>query len=151
MFTPGRNLSFVMFVVKDFLSEYICEDTWIFTTQSSAAAAVVNVLTETQLKRHARLHTEERPYGCDVCKSRFIQRNHLENHMRFHSGEKLFACRVCGRSFSLRGDLKRHMRVHTGEKPFVCSVCGQRFSRPAYLKKHMDVHTLAFKSFSDYS
>ncbi|XP_030610152.1 zinc finger protein 271-like isoform X1 [Archocentrus centrarchus] len=86
-------------------------------------------------------HTEEKPFGCDICAQRFNQNAHLKTHMRIHTGEKPFCCSICEKIFRHQYNLNRHMRVHTGEKPFSCGVCGQKFNRNTNLKTHMRIHT----------
>lgn len=39
--------------------------------------------------------TGEKPFACDMCDMRFIQRYHLERHKRVHSGEKPYQCERC--------------------------------------------------------
>ena len=48
--------------------------------------------------------------------------------MRIHTNEKPYECDVCEKRFSESGDLKRHMRIHTKEKPYECDVCEKRFT-----------------------
>ncbi|XP_061114204.1 zinc finger protein 271-like isoform X3 [Conger conger] len=53
----------------------------------------------------------EKPFGCDVCDMRFIQRYHLERHKRVHSGEKPYQCERCQQPFSRTDRLLRHRRM----------------------------------------
>nr|XP_029529620.1 putative zinc finger protein 705E [Oncorhynchus nerka] len=41
----------------------------------------------------------------------------LKRHQKVHTGEKPFGCHLCQASFSHSFNLKRHQRVHTGENP----------------------------------
>lgn len=41
------------------------------------------------------LFTGEKPFACDACDMRFIQRYHLDRHKRVHSGEKPYQCDRC--------------------------------------------------------
>ncbi|XP_073345132.1 uncharacterized protein [Pagrus major] len=91
--------------------------------------------------RHMRVHKGEIPYTCDVCGMRFTQQGNLKRHMRVHTGEKPFGCDVCGKKFTFQASLSSHRRVHTGDKPFGCDVCGKKFTFKANLSSHMRVHT----------
>ena len=91
--------------------------------------------------RHMRVHKGEIPYTCDVCGIRFTQQGNLKRHMRVHTGEKPFGCDVCGKRFTFQASLSSHRRVHTGNKQFGCDVCGKKFTFKTNLTSHMRVHT----------
>jgi len=93
------------------------------------------------LTRHMRADTNEKPYECDVCEKRFSDSSGLKNHMRIHTNEKPYECDVCEKAFRESGTLQIHMRTHTSERPYECDVCEKRFSRSDVLKSHMRIHT----------
>ncbi|GIX80838.1 hypothetical protein CEXT_265181 [Caerostris extrusa] len=71
---------------------------------------------------------------------RFIRNSDLNRHLKIHSGQKPFQCRVCSKSFFRSYYLIAHNRVHTGEKPYSCDTCGRRFTSNDAKRYHAKVH-----------
>ena len=104
-------------------------------------------VTESQLRRHMRIHTDD-AITCTVCFKKFELQSTLKLHMTTHTGERptavngeRFVCSICGKDFRRKQLLEIHERIHTGAKPFVCNTCGRAFRQCSHLIQHFPTHT----------
>ena len=64
----------------------------------------------TNLRRHMRIHTGEKPQKCNQCNFSSAHENSLSAHLKTHSGEKSHKCQVCTFATSQPSHLRRHLK-----------------------------------------
>ncbi|CAL8129161.1 unnamed protein product [Orchesella dallaii] len=89
-----------------------------------------------QLTKHFRSHTGERPFPCKICKIEFKDQSNLVQHLNCHSNKRPFSCIWCEKSFKTIYPLFNHIGIHTKEKPYFCKKCPESYSSLAALNLH---------------
>lgn len=114
-YTPERNLIFVIFVEK------VCPKKLFHSFIHSLNFSGYRV--SHQLTCHMIVHSDVRPYKCNLCTKTFRSRSNLKVHKDEHEGIKRYSCSYCDRKFLVRGNMLKHVRRHIGERPFKCELC----------------------------
>ncbi|XP_040828459.1 zinc finger X-chromosomal protein-like isoform X5 [Ochotona curzoniae] len=94
------------------------------------------------LKTHVKIkHSKEMPFKCDMCLLTFPNTKEVQQHAVTHQESKTHQCLHCDHKSSNSSDLKRHIiSVHTKDYPHKCDMCDKGFHRPSELKKHVAAH-----------
>ncbi|XP_059859169.1 zinc finger X-chromosomal protein-like isoform X2 [Delphinus delphis] len=94
------------------------------------------------LKTHVKTkHSKEMPFKCDSCLLTFSDTKEVQQHALIHQESKTHQCLHCNHKSSNSSDLKRHViSVHTKDYPHKCDMCDKGFHRPSELKKHVAAH-----------
>lgn len=109
-------------------------------TVMSVCAVCNKVVTQAVLPRHMLLHSEAKPFSCDMCGKSFKRKHSLQDHIMIEMGMKNYVCDICGMKFLKQGYLNKHVRYHklnNGEfQGFPCEMCGKKFSEKWRLGVH---------------
>ncbi|MGH0143957.1 UNVERIFIED_CONTAM: hypothetical protein FKN15_023551 [Acipenser sinensis] len=97
---------------------------------------------QSNLKTHIKSkHGTDLPYKCGHCPQAFADDKELQKHTEIFQGHKTHQCPHCDHKSTNSSDLKRHIiSVHTKDFPHKCEVCEKGFHRPSELKKHSETH-----------
>ena len=93
--------------------------------------------TKRLLKDHEFLHSDIKPFKCDLCPRAYYRQSCLKVHKAIHKGEKPFECNFCHERFILKTYLSGHLRKHTGERPYGCDQCDKAYKWKSHLRDHI--------------
>ncbi|WAR26752.1 ZG57-like protein [Mya arenaria] len=109
---------------------------------------------EDNMKRHLKLHSEERPYKCqqEECDKAFKTVNGLKTHEVSHQTDRPFPCEVegCEKSFKTKRNLISHLNEthQNAPKNYKCEEdgCTMAFYKKCHLERHTDAHKASQKT-----
>ena len=129
---------------EDYETDLVGE-TSTFEKQCSICGKVLSC--KKNMKKHFKLHSNERNYICKICHKSYKRSDHLKRHMIIHDPEpNYFECEYCLKRFNLKYHLTSHLQnVHgrTDFKIYKCPDCDECFHKKSKLFLHQkDVHNL---------
>ncbi|XP_008206261.1 zinc finger imprinted 3 [Nasonia vitripennis] len=85
---------------------------------------------------HKPLENDLTGYSCPNCDKRLSSKDHLKKHALVHSGERPHLCPECGQAFALLNTMKVHALSHYNIKPYACYICCLSYSQRSALMTH---------------
>ncbi|CAG7838014.1 unnamed protein product [Allacma fusca] len=110
--------------------------------QAKTCPVCGKVIYAPSLKAHMfSVHSEERPWNCDLCPATFKHKSDLNGHRKtVHDKIRHFVCQICDQRFGHQCGLRVHLLKHENNRQFVCPVCSKRFITRWHLRKHQTTH-----------
>ncbi|XP_054710098.1 zinc finger protein 33B-like [Uloborus diversus] len=81
-----------------------------------------------------------RNHACCYCAYSTYYKSDMEKHLRKHTGERPFVCDVCGKGFTQKHSLLSHKFLHSGVKDYVCPTCHEKCHNIADFNNHLLKH-----------
>jgi len=125
-------------------SEYFSDtSSFLSTSEATSTAAFLATATKQQICKNTKK-------SCSFCPAKFKSNTDLARHERIHTGEKPFKCFVCHRRFNRKGNMEKHVGTHfkgpeklqfkthrEPSKQLSCS-CGKSFRSRGFYERHQD-------------
>ncbi|XP_013167149.1 PREDICTED: zinc finger protein 271-like [Papilio xuthus] len=88
-----------------------------------------------EYKKHLKIHKN---YSCKFPECNYTTKlsSNLIKHKRKHTSEKPYLCDQCTFRTNFINSLKVHKRIHTEERPYACKHCSYKCNSSSNLKKH---------------
>lgn len=112
-----------------------------------------------KFESHARVHTGEKPFECDICHQRYSTKSNLTVHRKKHNSEiefhkKEHKCSYCNKLHATKKTLVKHVKRFHPEniqeflsirkkksEGWKCDICNKSFTRRPHLEEHRILHT----------
>ncbi|XP_025837539.1 zinc finger protein 260-like [Agrilus planipennis] len=90
-----------------------------------------------------KIHKPDRPFNCVFCSKLFKHLGELKRHEKIHLNERSYMCEICNKSYNTGPVLATHkIIVHTDpdEWRYICQHCDKKFPIKSSLDQHVMRH-----------
>ena len=92
------------------------------------------------LKNHMIIHSEDKPFSCNICEKSFRDSGTLVRHKKIHNSLRPFSCEFCTRTFVQGSNFRKHQMLFKDKEHLSCTKCAKTFTEAAKFKKHENIH-----------
>ena len=112
------------------------------STQVSPSMYAFNDIIELKEEYEKPGETETVENKCNICGKILSCKKNMKKHLKLHSDERNYICKICNKSYKRSDHLRRHMISHDPEPTyFECDYCLKRFNLKYHLTAHLqNVH-----------
>lgn len=89
-----------------------------------------------KLEDHMNVHTNSRPYKCDMCERSYMRNSHLMVHKKKHFPPE-FKCERCGYMCHTKDRSEKHKQTCI---EYQCEICRKKYTKKAWFDVHVESH-----------
>ncbi len=111
----------------------------LFSAEHSAEHSDEDLDPDYSEQKNLQRSISKKIYQCEICNKIFCCSSNLIRHTRVHTGERPYKCLACVKTFANSSNRNTHIRrVHYNRKSFRCRFCPARFRTPEQYREHQD-------------
>ena len=100
--------------------------------------------TNARLKEHIIIHTDNKPFACELCDKSYNSKSNLRKHIELHKNLEVI-CVQCPKVFCSKYQMRQHAKIHSKNGLLKCNFCTYETEQKTNLNIHVKRHINTFK------